>query len=181
MPGPQFKGPQKEAKPSQSTAGGDIMPSFEGQPVNRDQVSNKAKPIQRAISQPNRAVPPVKREQIARENPTDVNQAQNSPRSVSPKTPVNSPQTPPKVKVPHSPSNAPASAGNSQVSAHEKSEKLQLAIVYKNMGDDVMAKMLLDEISRDGSPAEKNEAKTILATMENIGDGASIVDKDDSN
>jgi FimV-like protein len=94
---------------------------------------------------------------------------------------VNSPQTPPKVKVPPSPSRAPASAGNSQVSAHEKSEKLQLAIVYKNMGDDVMAKMLLDEISRDGSPAEKNEAKNILATMENIGDGASIVDKDDSN
>jgi FimV-like protein len=181
MAGSQFKGPQNEAKPSQSTAGGDIMPSFEGQPVNRDQVSNKAKPIQRAISQPNRAVPPVKREQIARENPIDVNQAQNSPRSVSPKTSVNSPQTPPKVKVPHSPSSAPASAGNSQVSAHEKSEKLQLAIVYKNMGDDVMAKMLLDEISRDGSPAEKNEAKTILATMENIGDGASIVDKDDSN
>lgn len=40
----------------------------------------------------------------------------------------------------------------------EKSEKLQLAIVYMNMGDEVMARMLLDEIAREGSDSEKKEA-----------------------
>ena len=61
----------------------------------------------------------------------------------------------------------------------DKSEKLQLAIVYMNMGDEVMARMLLEEIGRDGSEAEKAEAKAILAKMNNPSDRPIIADKND--
>lgn len=63
--------------------------------------------------------------------------------------------------------------------AQDKSEKLQLAIVYMNMGDEVMARMLLEEIGRDGSDAEKAEAKAILAKMNSPDDRPIIADKND--
>jgi FimV-like protein len=61
----------------------------------------------------------------------------------------------------------------------DKSEKLQLAIVYMNMGDEVMARMLLEEIARDGSDAEKAEAKAMMARMNNPSDQPIIADKND--
>ena len=62
----------------------------------------------------------------------------------------------------------------------DKSEKLQLAIVYLNMGDEVMARMLLEEIGRDGSDAEKAEARAIMAKMNNPSDRQIIADKNDN-
>ena len=63
--------------------------------------------------------------------------------------------------------------------AADKSEKLQLAIVYINMGDEVMARMLLEEIGREGSAAEQNEAKAILAKMNQSSDRPLIADRND--
>lgn len=63
--------------------------------------------------------------------------------------------------------------------AQDKSEKLQLAIVYMNMGDEMMARMLFEEIGREGSPAEQIEAKEILAKINNQSDRPIIADKND--
>lgn len=73
----------------------------------------------------------------------------------------------------------PEKAAKPAAASADKSEKLQLAIVYMNMGDEVMARMLLEEIGRDGSEAEKAEAKAILAKMNNPSDRPIIADKND--
>ena len=58
------------------------------------------------------------------------------------------------------------------------SEKLQLALVYMNMGDEMMARMLLEEIMREGSEHDKDEAQKVLSKLNASNDNSSlIVDK----
>ena len=102
-----------------------------------------------------------------------------TPRAQAPTTqPAPAPARPP--AQPSAPvQQQPEKAAKPAVAGADKSEKLQLAIVYMNMGDEVMARMLLEEIGRDGSEAEKAEAKAILAKMNNPSDRPIIADKND--
>jgi FimV-like protein len=149
----------------------------------------QASPVATAApaQQPQRQVAPARSAQPARPvAPPAPQQAQSASASVEktgqpakPAAPVQK-QEPaasnPAATAPGQEAQPPAKPG---VKAHDKSEKLQLAIVYMNMGDEVMARMLLDEIGRDGSAAEQAEAKEILAKMNNQSDRPIIADKND--
>lgn len=125
----------------------------------------------------------------------------SQPQSVVPPQPVRKPEVPPQqrpmVKKPSAPqvgqspvaASKPMPAMKAEPSAQaiskkpspkgqEKSEKLQLAIVYMNMGDEVMARMLLEEISRDGSELEKAEASAILNKLNNLSDRPIVAESD---
>lgn len=83
-------------------------------------------------------------------------------------------------RVQTSPSKQQEKPSAKTIKRFEKSEKLQLAIVYMNMGDDSMARMLLEEITRDGADAEKSEAREILAKMNSRGDRPIIAETNDN-
>ena len=61
----------------------------------------------------------------------------------------------------------------------DKNEKLQLAIVYLNMGDEMMARMLLDEVIREGSEQDRAEAQMILDNVNAQGVLPLVVDDDE--
>lgn len=128
-------------------------PTRPAAPPRPAQAANPTKPVAPSnAATPSAPVPPVVRSPM----PTPVPAQPTAPVQQQPEKPVKP---------------APTNA--------DKSEKLQLAIVYMNMGDEVMARMLLEEIARDGSDAEKAEAKAMMARMNNPSDQPIIADKND--
>jgi len=128
---------------------------------------------QQASASPQATVPPQRAgqsEQLTQQHTPAAVQLQAGPAA-----PVAQAQAEAQAQAPRS----AATVAKGPIVAQDKSEKLQLAIVYMNMGDEVMARMLLEEIGREGSDAEKNEAKAILAKMNNASELSIIADKND--
>jgi pilus assembly protein FimV len=74
------------------------------------------------------------------------------------------------VEVPDTPDLATASgpeftASDSNADNPEAATKLELALAYEEMGDRDGARELLDEVVKEGSPAQRDQAQAKLATL----------------